>query len=259
MDLLLHGPNIDCELSRYYERAFKNAVELFVVTAYLTEWHSSLDLNPNCRRFRVIIGRDFGITRKAACVMVMRWLPPARKAQFMVADRIGGFHPKAVFWKEEEGRCFAIFGSSNLTQAAFGTNYEANVFLPLSPDDYVKGKKWVKEIEKHSVVMSEDWLKSYKEAPLVRFRRSKGSKKERGLFAASVPLDPPRPRGMKERIESRRKNPAVYKKQRDGLTGLSRRYARGQIKSGSFYQELVKHWGPEIGDRLPAAGNKRQT
>jgi len=254
MDLLLHGPNIECELSRYYGRAFKNAVELFVVTAYLTEWDSSLDLNPKCRSFRVIIGRDFGITRKAACEMVMRWLPPARKAQFMVADRIGGFHPKAVFWKEEEGRCFAIVGSSNLTQAAFGTNYEANVFLPLSADDYVKGKKWVKEIEKYSVVMSEDWLKSYKEAPLVRSRRPKGSKKEKGLVATLVPLDLPRPRGMKERIESRRKNLAVYKKQRNGLTALFRRCARGQIKSGSFYQELVKHWGPEIGDRLQGRG-----
>jgi hypothetical protein len=54
------------------------------------------------------------------------------------------------------------------------------VFLPWSADDYVKGKKWVKEVEKHSVVMSEDWLKSYKEAPLVWSHGPKGSKKERG-------------------------------------------------------------------------------
>ena len=37
MDLLLQAPNIDSELSSYYKRAFKNAVELFVVTAYLTD------------------------------------------------------------------------------------------------------------------------------------------------------------------------------------------------------------------------------
>ena len=37
MDLLLHSPTLDRELSRYYQRAFDNAVELFVVTAYLTE------------------------------------------------------------------------------------------------------------------------------------------------------------------------------------------------------------------------------
>ena len=165
MELLLHAPNIDCDLSRCYKQAFKNAVELFVVTAYLTDWDTSLELNPKCRSFRVITGRDFGITRKAACEKVIGWLSSERKAQFMVADRIGGFHPKAVFWKEEKGSCFAIVGSSNLTQAAFGMNYEANVFLPLSETDYVKGKEWVKQIEKHSVVMSEDWLKKYKESP----------------------------------------------------------------------------------------------
>jgi len=177
MDLLLQAPNIDSELSSYYKRAFKNAVELFVVTAYLTEWDASLELNPECRSFRVIIGRDFGITRKAVCETVMRWLPPKRKAQFMVADRIGGFHPKAVFWKEEEGKCFAIVGSSNLTQAAFGTNYEANVFFTLSGADYAKGKEWVKHIEKQSVVVSEDWLKKYKEALPAQQHRTKGSNK----------------------------------------------------------------------------------
>jgi hypothetical protein len=122
MDLLLHAPNIERKLSFYYERAFKNAVELFVVTAYLTEWDASLDLNPKVRGFRVIIGRDFGITRKAACELVLRWLPPARKAQFMVADRIGGFHPKAVFWKEEEGRCLLL---SVLPTAMYDPNVPA--------------------------------------------------------------------------------------------------------------------------------------
>jgi hypothetical protein len=113
VDLLLHPSIVASGLSRYYKRAFKNAVELFVVTAFLTEWDAKLELNPKCRSFRVIRGRNFGITRKAACEKVMRWLPLKRKAQFM-ADQIGGFHPKAVFWKEENGKCFAVVGSSTL-------------------------------------------------------------------------------------------------------------------------------------------------
>jgi hypothetical protein len=44
MNLLLHAPNTACDLSRYYKQAFKNAVELFVVTAYLTDWDASLEL-----------------------------------------------------------------------------------------------------------------------------------------------------------------------------------------------------------------------
>ena len=101
MKLILHTPDSDSNLSHYYQIAFKEAIELFIVTAYLTEWDVSLKLNQNCRRFRVIIGKDFGITRKAACEALMRWLPPRRKGQFMVADGISGFHPKAVFWKNQ--------------------------------------------------------------------------------------------------------------------------------------------------------------
>ena len=258
MDLLLQAPNIDSELSSYYKRAFKNAVELFVVTAYLTEWDASLELNPECRSFRVIIGRDFGITRKAACETVMRWLPPKRKAQFMVADRIGGFHPKAVFWKEEEGKCFAIVGSSNLTQAAFGTNYEANVFFTLSGADYAKGKEWVKHIEKQSVVVSEDWLKKYKEALPAQQHRTKGSNKVAQDAAPVVELKLPRPPGMKERIEKRRNNLAVYKKKQADLIGLFRRCASKEISSKEFYKELPKYFSAKVGDRLQGRGWERQ-
>ena len=74
MTILLH-PNNKSNLSEYYKRAFEQAVELFVVTAYLTEWDETLTLNPNCRGFRVIIGKYFCITRKAACEAIMRWLP----------------------------------------------------------------------------------------------------------------------------------------------------------------------------------------
>jgi hypothetical protein len=67
VDLLLHTPALERGLSLQYRRAFKHAVELFVVTAYLTEWDATLDLNPECHSFRMIIGKDFGITRKDAC------------------------------------------------------------------------------------------------------------------------------------------------------------------------------------------------
>src|ERR1700683_4916940 len=135
MDLLLHTPDSKSKLSHLYQKAFENAVELFIVTAYLTAWDASLKLTPKCRRFRLIIGKDFGITRKGACETVMRWLPAKRKGQFLVADRIGGFHPKAVIWTEADKKVFAIIGSSNLTRAAFETNYEANVVCSLTESD----------------------------------------------------------------------------------------------------------------------------
>lgn len=256
MDLLL-APTIDGELSSYYERAFKNAVELFVVTAYLTEWETSLELNPDCRSFRVIIGRDFGITRKVACEKVLQWLPRERKAQFLVADRIGGFHPKAVFWREKNGKCFAIVGSSNLTKAAFKTNYEANVFFPLSKSDYVKAKRWVKNIEKQSVVVSEDWLRKYKEAPLLGCGK-KGSAKEQRDTAPVIALKLLNPKGMDKWLAVRRGQLAIYDKKRAGLIRLFRRCASGQINSEEFYNQLPTYWSREAGDRLQRTGFERR-
>ena len=258
MDLLLHTPNVVGKLRHYYERAFKNAVELFIVTAYLTEWDDSLKLSSACRSFRVIVGKDFGITRKAACEKIMRWLPSKRKAQFMVADRIAGFHPKAVFWKEKDGHFFAIIGSSNLTRAAFETNYEVNLYCSVSSQDYAAGKKWVKEIEKQAVVVSEDWLKKYKEAAPVQTHLGPKSSKGKQAGWPVVPLKLPSPPGMKERIRMRRQNLAAYAKRRAGLTRLFRRCAKGRISSSEFFEQLPTYWSSEAGDRLQGAGWERQ-
>ena len=146
--LILHTPDSNGELRDIYRHAFTNAVELFIVTAFLTEWDTSLELSADCRRFRVITGKDFGITKKAACTSLMGWLPPTRKHEFMVADRISGFHPKAVFWKEKSGRTYAIVGSSNLTLAAFETNYEANSYGSLTTTEYARAKSWIKRNRK---------------------------------------------------------------------------------------------------------------
>jgi HKD family nuclease len=257
MDLLLHTPNATSGLRDHYKRAFQNAIELFIVTAYLTEWDDSLKLNPGCTRFRVIVGKDFGITRKAACEKTMAWLPKERKSQFKVADEIAGFHPKAVFWKEKGGNCYAIVGSSNLTRAAFETNYEVNVFSELSKAQYIAGKNWVKQIEKHSVVMSNDWLKNYKEA-LARPQSAKGTKKGEPVAAPLVTLKLPRPPGTERLINSRRGNLAAYKKKRTALIRLFRRCAKGDISSDQFYQTLTTYWSPEVGDRLQGRGWERR-
>src|SRR5690349_19035385 len=115
MRLILHPRTGGDALSKNYQRAFAEAVELFVVSAYLTEWDGTLKLNPKCTKFRFIVGEDFGITRKTACEDVLRWLPRNLKGTFRVAVANGGFHPKAVFWKDGAGRRNALVGSSNLT------------------------------------------------------------------------------------------------------------------------------------------------
>lgn len=257
MNLFLHAPNSDSALAKYYRRAFERATELFIVTAYLTEWDASLVINAGCRRFRLIIGKDFGITRKAACEAVMRWLPPHRKSQFMVADMIDGFHPKAVFWKESDDGCFALVGSSNLTRAAFEINYEANVFSRISEAEYKAAKQWVRSIEKQAVPVSEDWLSQYKEG----VRRNMGGKTEGDKDAAAMPfvaLKLPRPAGMKRAIEIRRNQLEAYESSRDGLISLFRTCGAGKISSSQFYEELPSYWSYAVGNRLQGAGWERQ-
>jgi hypothetical protein len=254
MELLLHTPIVASNLSGFYERAFRDATELFVVSAYLTEWDSELRLNPECRSFRVIIGSDFGVTRKAACERVMRWLPPERKSQFLVADQISGFHPKAVFWREKPGVCFAIVGSSNLTRAAFDSNYEANVFSRLSESEYRRAKEWVKEIERQSIVVSEDWLMHYTEATRRGALEGKRVRSKAQNTEQLIELRLPTPRGMERLLESRRVSLSLYQRKRASLEKLFRKCANGQVSSKGFYNDLPSYWSSEVGDRMQGAG-----
>jgi hypothetical protein len=100
MKLILH-PGSE-ELRNIYRRAFKDARELYIVSAYLTAWTPPRKLNDRCN-FRMIIGKDFGLTRKKACKNLIKWLPARHKNELWVANEIGGFHPKGMFWKDREG------------------------------------------------------------------------------------------------------------------------------------------------------------
>lgn len=257
MNLILHEPNTACNLADRYQHAFTRAVELLIVNAYLTEWDASLSLNAGCRHFRMVIGKDFGITRKSACEKVMKWLPRQLRAHFRVADQIGGFHPKAVFWKEISGEAFAIVGSSNLTAAAFATNYEANIFCQLSPADYQAAKDWVKTIINYSVPISTDWLEKYHEAPLDGQPSSRNRRNSRsgGII---VPLTLPTPQGVQTILKDRRKQLTQYENNHNGLMKLFRDCASGRITSDAFYDDLSKHWGGAVGGRLQGAGFERR-
>lgn len=248
-DLILQ-PNND-KLGAYYKRAFENCVELAIVSAYLTDWDSSLKIGEGCGYFRIIVGKDFGITRKSACADVMAWLPTNRKSEFLVAEYLSGFHPKAVFWKEKSGECFCIVGSSNLTTAAFQSNFEVNNFSSLSSADYCLALDWIEEIEKKSVVVSEDWLDSYKEAP----RKIGGGKSGlSGNAKPTVTLKLPKPSGLKALVKKRRTQVKSFEKHKAGLLNLFDQCSTGVISSAQFYDALPKFWSYEQDDRLQGEG-----
>lgn len=260
MSLILLPDSGENSLATHYRNAFKEAVELYVVSAYLTEWDASLKLSKDCRKFRIIVGRDFGVTRKAACEAVMKWLPSHRKSQFLVADNIDGFHPKAVFWMMKNGECYAIVGSSNLTRAAFQTNYEANFFSKIDKQGFAEVKRWLQAIEKKSIVVSEDWLAKYSEAPKTRRTLKKVTDQGKAISEdAVVNLDLPATDGMEALIKRRRAQIKVYNETRKGLHRLFSRCAKGIIDSSKFYEELPNYWyGKDgVGSRLQGAGWER--
>ena len=255
MKLLLHGVTTGAELTSLYKRAFDASEELYVLSAYLTEWDSSLRLNSHCQRFLMIIGKDFGITRKAACKKVMTWLPAKYKSHFMVADRVPGFHPKAAFWKESSRRFFAIVGSSNLTRAAFDTNYEANLYCQLSSLDYRRAKRWINEIRKDSLPISDDWLKKYKEAP--SGSRPRAKRKDQGNLGAVAAFPLPTPKKTNAWIVKRRRALVRYRKHEKGLMELFRKCASREVPSEGFYARLPDYWSYELNDRLQGPGFER--
>lgn len=256
MKLFLHSPARQTTLANVYRDAFADAIELFVVSAYLTDWNEELKLGAKLKTFRLIIGKDFGITRKQACLKVLKWLPPSRKAQFMVADNIQGFHPKAIFWLASDGIAHSLVGSSNLTKAAFVKNYEANVFTEISLEDYQQAKLWIKEIESQSVVVSEDWVERYVESKVPSAVKSAvPSKNPNDPTIQLVLAEPP---DTRELLKARRLQLLRYKKTQKGIVDLFRKCANNQVTSPEFFQLLPTLWDMSLGNRLQGKGWERR-
>jgi len=214
-------------------------------------------LNPACSRFRLIVGKDFGITRKDACRAALKWLPAERKGDFMVAERLSGFHPKAVIWKTAQQKHFMLVGSSNLSAAAFEGNVEANASAEVLPPIFEQAREWIDWIEDRCVPMSEDWLEHYVEAS----RESKGSGgKNKALVehALTVQLRLPKPKAIADLLNDRRKMLQAYDAKREAIFRLFRKCARGDIDNATFYEQIGQLWGSEAGNRLQGLGWERK-
>ena len=244
-DLILHSLHgSKGGLSVHYERAFNEAVELYIVSAYLTEWKVESPLGRGCKRFRMIVGQDFGITRKHACQSVLNWLPTNLKSDFLVADKISGFHPKAVFWRNAQRDCFALVGSSNLTRAAFEENVEANAFGPIDAKIFQRAKLWIDEIVEHSTPVSESWLAQYVEAP-PQPRPPKGQ--------TNLPI----PSDARNRLHRRRKCLIAHQKVSRSLFDFFQKCGDGGISSSEFFDRLPTYWSLNVGNRLQGKGWER--
>ncbi|WP_343577870.1 phospholipase D family protein [Pseudomonas sp.] len=235
-------------LEKIYHRALTQSKELYIVSAYLTDWSIDEQVGSQCKHFLFIIGKDFGITRKQACRKVLNWLPPKRQSQFMVAESISGFHPKAIFWRELDGKCFALLGSSNLTKAAFSTNREANGYAELTEKRFAEAKAWIDDIYSASVTLDEPWLERYREAvqpPKTSVSSSSRTKSNEHVFDLEIP-DVDTLKGVNGTLEQRRTQMRYFKKNKAALEELFRKASRARIwpfeRNEEFYAELNSLW-----------------
>lgn len=241
MDLILHPVNDSAVLSLtdLYDRAISEALELFIVSAYLTDWKPKRDINKDCEEMSFIVGTDFGLTRKDACKAVLAWLPKEIKSDFLAADRISGFHPKLVLWMTKTGECHLVLGSSNLTQAAFSTNYEANAFLTIPKAQYDYIKEWIYSIRLLCSPISEDWIESYKEA-------DKPKQENGGRKTPVIALNLPSGEDINEAVKRRRVQQKAFAEIQNKLIELINKCAAGKVSNMAFYDAMMTLWGHHV-------------
>jgi len=234
------NPDIDkpSALRVAYDRAFKEATELYIASAYLTEWNASNPLNSVCKRVLFVVGTDFGLSRKKAMLEVLRWIPKAASFLFKAVPRNqlpGGFHPKVVFWKSKSGEHYCVLGSSNLSKAAFSDNYEANVVLHISKAQFDQLASWLVTVP--SVPISRDWIRhKYKEASLAKLKELGGPSKLSAHFAFKSGL------AYAERIQKRRQQQAVFKKLANKIRSQLRHCADRELSDRDFWVWFWQSW-----------------
>jgi hypothetical protein len=237
LDIILHPQKSTTKFSLrdLYDRAISEAIELFIVSAYLTDWKPKKSISKKCEELSFIVGTDFGLTRKDACKAVLTWLPKEMKNDFLAADSLSGFHPKFVMWKTSN-KYNIVLGSSNLTQAAFTTNFEANIFSKISKQQYDVIKEWVYSIRLQSTPISQDWLDCYQESD--KSKRSTSNKKQ-----PVISLILPSGRDISAAVKRRKSQQKAFSNIKNKLKVLINKCAQGKISNARFYQEMMSLWG----------------
>lgn len=269
MKLLLHDENSKNSLRDHYAEAIGDAEELYIVSAYLTHWDSSIPAPTGVKRLRVVVGIDFGITRKSACRQLLNWMPADKLNDFRAAEGITGFHPKAIFWKTACGDYLSIVGSSNLTRAAFDSNVEANVYGTLSATEFDAARSWIDHMCKPelSVPISEEWIEQYQEGqirpnrtgarqPQLLPNDDDGAQMLVPVIKFKLPeISPERAANLMKR---RRGQLAMFEKGRGQFEELFRATAAGSVGSAAFYDRINQIWNVKVGNRLQGSGWERR-
>lgn len=208
--------------------AISKADEIWWASAYLTNWPLSHNCIPKrtCSSCNIVIGSDFGITRRAALTSLLNW--SRRTICNVYINESNGFHPKALIWKIGR-KYFALIGSSNLSIAAWSSNIELNVVVVLSETEYKFLTTWFQDVViGESDLLDLNWIKYYNECK----RKPKADSKP------ITDID----RRIKElgKVDSTfpKRQYKVYQEKRSQFIQIVNSCANGEISGQVFYDKM---------------------
>jgi hypothetical protein len=245
MRILLSGSEEKyADLRDLYNRAFKEAKELYIASAYLTDWDPAWKIGSACEKMVFVVGRDFGLTRKSAMLAVLKLIPKG-ESSFFAADTEDGFHPKIVAWKSGSGRNYCIVGSSNLSRAGLSTNYEANVFSLISAPEFDRIRVWIDSIA--MIPITEEWITGhYNEAPRLGGRKAADAPVHLKLL--------PTGSSCAQSVRDRRRHQENFAGVADKVRGLLIRCAGGPERKNAFWKKFWSLYRADPSWRLQGRG-----
>jgi hypothetical protein len=148
--------------------------------------------------------------------------------------------------ERSRGRHHALVGSSNLTEAAFSTNYEANLYSVINEVTYKNALAWFERVLTKSCSVNNKWLKGYNEAKLKGHTYKNGKE----VPEPSRPDFPPPtindPKQVMQGLRSRRTMLNKFNKIRRRLIKLFKEGARKRLTNRQIYDNFWKDWGQNL-------------
>lgn len=241
MKKILLNPQSSNELKKCYSKAANKSTDLLIATAFLTEWPFVDKLSQECKNILILVGTDFGLTRKRALHNLLKWIPSQMASNLLAVPSTtqGSFHPKIIAWKEKNDKYFSIIGSSNLTNAAFDKNFEVNICQEISKTEFNKIKKWLREIALDSQVITSDWISSYKESNKNNLKQRNRKSKYSGQV---IDLEIKLLKKHKKKIIERRNQQQAFEEIKKDLLILLQKSANQEISNSTFWESFWNLW-----------------
>nr|GFC70839.1 hypothetical protein [Tanacetum cinerariifolium] len=185
--------------------------------------------------------------------------------QFLAAEGITGFHPKAVFWQEADGSCHSLLGSSNLSRAAFTSNYEANGYAKISSQSFAQAKEWITRLKRQCVTLDATWIEKYREAVQPPKPPKPGGQiddtTDSDVYDLELPTSTSEAR-QREVLRRRRDQIDKFSHAKKDLIALFTKASRARVwepdRNEVFYWALKDLWSYDAGNRFQGAGWERQ-